>query len=158
MKKDTDENETIATASADIIPAHQPTVEEDLVGLDMIYREHILDHYKNPRNHGRLAHADIMYKDNNPLCGDEIAIELKLDGKEHTITEVKFHGKGCAISQCSASMLTEVLKGKTLQQAKHIKNHDIMEMLAIPISPVRMKCAILSLKVLEAGIYQYEKN
>ena len=135
----------------------QPTVEEDLVGLDMIYREHILDHYKNPRNHGTIEHADISYHDNNPLCGDEIKIAVTLDS-EKKVDDVKFIGRGCAISQCAASMLTEEIKGKSLEDVKKIRNQDIIDMLSIPISPVRMKCAILSLKVLEAGIYEYEKK
>ncbi|MBI2546175.1 SUF system NifU family Fe-S cluster assembly protein [Candidatus Woesearchaeota archaeon] len=125
--------------------------------MDMIYREHILDHYKNPRNHGNIEHPDISFHDNNPLCGDEIKIEVKLDAQTH-ISDVKFTGRGCAISQCAASMLTEELKDKTLEEAKKITNQDIIGMLAIPISPVRMKCAILSLKVLEAGIYEYENK
>ena len=137
----------------------QPTVEEDLAGLDMIYREHILDHYKNPRNSGKLEDYDIHYFDNNPLCGDEIGIWLKLDRNNgQKIIDIKFTGRGCAISQCSASMLTEEIKDKSLEEVKQIKNQDVLDMLAIPISPVRMICAILALKVLEAGIYQYEKK
>lgn len=141
----------------EMMPDNQPTVEEDVAGLDMIYREHILDHFKNPRNHGTLHPADITYKDNNPLCGDEIQIAVKLDTNKQ-VTDVKFEGRGCAISQCAASMLTEEIKGKNLSEVKHIKNQDVIELLAIPISPVRMKCAILSLKVLEAGIHEYEKK
>lgn len=136
----------------------QPTVEEDLAGLDMIYREHILDHYKNPRNFGKLDEYDIHYFDNNPLCGDEIGIWLKLDQDGKKIADIKFTGRGCAISQCSASMLTEEIKDKSLDEVKQIKSQDVLDMLAIPISPVRMKCAILSLKILEAGIYHYEKR
>ncbi len=135
----------------------QPTVEEDVAGLDMIYREHILDHYKNPRNFGKLETDDIHYFDRNPLCGDEIGIQVKLDNN-NKMAEVKFHGKGCAISQCAASMLTEEIMGKSLEEVKKLQNQDMLDMLAIPISPVRMKCAILSLKVLEAGIYQHEKK
>lgn len=116
-----------------------------------IYRENILDHYKYPRNFGTLAHPDITHQENNPLCGDEIRLDLQLEGDK--IVAIKFSGKGCAISQASASMLTEMLEGCTLKEAKRIRKEDILDLLGIPLGPVRIKCALLALKVLKAGVY-----
>ena len=123
--------------------------------MDDLYRENIIDHYRYPRHKGHLEAPDIHYHDVNPFCGDEITIELKLDGDR--IVEVAFDGKGCAISQASASMLTEEIEGKTLEEVKHFDKDDILEMLGIPIGPVRLKCALLSLKVLKAGIWGLEE-
>ena len=118
---------------------------------DQFYREYILDHYKNPRNFGRLENPDISHEELNPLCGDVIGMDLKLaDGR---IEDVRFHGRGCAISQASASLLTERIKGKTLEEAKQIGKEDVLEELGIEISAARIKCALLSLKVLKAGAY-----
>jgi len=119
--------------------------------MDDLYREFIIDHYRNPRNYGKLDDPDISYAEDNPVCGDHIQIDLKVsDGR---ITDVRFSGHGCAISQASASMLTEELVGLTLEEAKEISKEDILEMLGIPLGPVRVKCALLSLKVLKAGLY-----
>ncbi len=115
------------------------------------YRENILDHYKYPRNFGVLEHPDITHQEDNPLCGDEIRLDLQLEGDK--IVAVKFSGKGCAISQASASMLTEMLEGRTLEEAKGIRKEDILDLLGIPLGPVRIKCALLALKVLKAGVY-----
>jgi nitrogen fixation protein NifU and related proteins len=120
--------------------------------MDDFYRELILDHYKNPRNKGTLDPHDISYEDDNPLCGDRIRIDLRLDD-ENRVSEVAFTGRGCAISQASASLLTEEIKGKTLDEIKQIGKEDILEMLGIELGPVRLKCALLSLKVLKAGAY-----
>ena len=120
--------------------------------MDDFYRELILDHYKNPRNKGTLDPNDISYEDDNPLCGDRIRIDLRMDGDQR-VTEVAFNGRGCAISQASASLLTEEIKGKTLEEIKKISKEDILEMLGIELGPVRLKCALLSLKVLKAGAY-----
>jgi nitrogen fixation NifU-like protein len=118
---------------------------------DQFYREYILDHYKNPRNFGRLESPDITHEEENPLCGDVVGIDLKVeDGK---VADVRFHGRGCAISQASASLLTERLKGMSLEDAKQIGKDDVLEELGIEISPARIKCALLSLKVLKAGAY-----
>lgn len=118
---------------------------------DQFYREYILDHYKNPRNFGRLKSPDISHEELNPLCGDVIGMDLKVaDGR---IEDVRFHGRGCAISQASASLLTERIKGKTLEEARRIGKEDVMEELGIEISAARLKCALLSLKVLKAGAY-----
>ncbi len=115
-----------------------------------MYQENILDYYKNPRNYGRIENPDIKARDNNPLCGDEIEMEIKLS--ENKVKEAKFNGHGCAISQASASMLTEMLVGKTLEELKNIKKEDIVKLLGIEISPVRLKCALLSLGVLRLGL------
>ena len=120
--------------------------------MDDMYREVILDHYKNPRNFGTLDPADISYEDDNPLCGDRIRIDLRLDESQR-VKEVAFSGHGCAISQASASMLTEEILGKTLDEIRHIGKEQVLELLGIELGPVRLKCALLSLKVLKAGAY-----
>ncbi|MEJ7762881.1 MAG: Fe-S cluster assembly sulfur transfer protein SufU [Thermomicrobiales bacterium] len=118
---------------------------------DSIYREVILDHYKNPRNRGRLDPADHSHSDVNPLCGDEIRLDLRVtDG---IITEVAFEGRGCAISQAATSILTELVAGQSVEDAKRLGKADILEELGVPISPARMKCALLGLKCLKAGLY-----
>lgn len=118
---------------------------------DQFYREFILDHYRNPRNFGRIEHADVTHEENNPLCGDVVGMDFKLaDG---VIEDVKFHGRGCAISQASASLMTERLMGKTLEEARAISKEDVLDELGIDISPARIKCALLSLKVLKVGAY-----
>jgi nitrogen fixation protein NifU and related proteins len=119
--------------------------------VDSLYRDIILDHYRNPRNRGTLDPADYTYEDVNPLCGDEIRIDVRVvDGK---VSEIKFSGRGCAISQASTSMLTEMVEGLPLDEVKALTKDDLLEELAIPVSPARMKCALLGLKVLKAGIY-----
>lgn len=118
---------------------------------DQFYREYILDHYKNPRNFGRLEGADISHEEENPLCGDVVGIDLKL--RDGVIDDVRFHGRGCAISQASASLLTERIKGKALDDAKQLTKEDVLGELGIEISAARLKCALLSLKVLKAGAY-----
>ncbi len=118
---------------------------------DQFYREYILDHYKNPRNFGRIEDADITHEENNPLCGDVVGMDFKLN--DGVIEDVMFHGRGCAISQASASLMTERLKGKSLEEARRIGKEDVLEELGIEISPARLKCALLSLKVLKVGAY-----
>lgn len=125
--------------------------------MDDMYREVILDHYKNPRNHGQLEPADISYEDDNPLCGDRIRIDIRLDENKR-VKEVAFSGQGCAISQASASMLTEEILGKSVEELKQIGKEDILELLGIELGPVRLKCALLSLKVLKAGVYGVDKT
>jgi nitrogen fixation protein NifU and related proteins len=120
--------------------------------MDDFYRENILDHYRHPRNTGTLEHASHSHEDYNPLCGDKIRIDLHVNA-DNIVDEIVFSGKGCAISQASASMLTEMIKGKSLEEAKKIGKEDILEALGIEIGPVRLKCALLSLKVLKAGVY-----
>ena len=123
--------------------------------MDDMYREVILDHYKNPRNKGTLDPHDFTYEDENPLCGDKLRIDVRLD-EQQRIKEVAFSGRGCAISQASASMLTEAILGKTVDEVKQLTKDDILEMLGIELGPVRLKCALLSLKVLKAGAYGLE--
>jgi nitrogen fixation NifU-like protein len=118
---------------------------------DSLYREAILDHYRNPRNKGNLDPADFSYEDVNPLCGDEIRIDVRTDGER--VTAIRFSGRGCAISQAAASILTEMVDGRPLEEVKAISRDDLLDELGVPISPARMKCAMLGLKVLKAGIY-----
>ena len=120
--------------------------------MDDFYRENILDHYRHPRNKGRLEHPTHPHEEHNPLRGDVIRMDLHVN-EDNVIDQVRFEGNGCAISQASASMLTEMIQGKTLEQAKELTKEDILEALGIEIGPVRLKCALLSLKVLKAGIY-----
>jgi nitrogen fixation protein NifU and related proteins len=118
---------------------------------DQFYREYILDHYRNPRNFGKLEHPDLSHEEDNPLCGDVVGMDFRL--RDGVIEDVRFHGRGCAISQASASLLTERLKGMSLDEAKQIGKEDVLDELGIDISPARLKCALLSLKVLKAGAY-----
>jgi nitrogen fixation protein NifU and related proteins len=119
--------------------------------VDSLYRDIILEHYRNPRNRGTLDPADYTYEDVNPLCGDEIRIDVRV--VDDKVSEIKFSGRGCAISQASTSMLTEMVEGLPLDEVKALTKDDLLEELAIPVSPARMKCALLGLKVLKAGIY-----
>jgi nitrogen fixation NifU-like protein len=120
--------------------------------MDDLYREQIIDHYKNPRMKGVLDPHDISYEDDNPLCGDRLRIDVRL-GADGRVSEAAFSGQGCAISQASADLLTESIIGKSLEEVRGIGKDDILEMLGIELSPVRLKCALLSLKVLKAGAY-----
>jgi nitrogen fixation NifU-like protein len=119
--------------------------------MDDLYRELILDHYQHPHNHGEIPGADISYEDSNPLCGDKIRIDIKLQG--NVVADVRFNGKGCAISQASASMLTDELIGKSLDDIKKMDKQYILDLLGIPLGPTRIKCALLPLKVIKAGVY-----
>jgi nitrogen fixation NifU-like protein len=120
--------------------------------MDDFYKENILDHYRNPRNTGTLDQPTHSHEEHNPLCGDIVRIDLHVN-EDNIIDQVAFSGRGCAISQASASMLTEMLQGKTVEEARAIDKDDILDMLGIEIGPVRIKCALLSLKVLKAGLY-----
>lgn len=120
--------------------------------MDDFYRENILDHYRNPRNKVVLEEATHSHEEHNPLCGDEIRIQLYVND-DNVIEQVGFSGRGCAISQASASMLTEMIAGKSLEEARQLSKEDILEALGIDISPVRMKCALLSLKTLKMAAY-----
>ena len=120
-----------------------------------IYRELILDYYRNPRNFGKLESFDIEAHDTNPLCGDEVDMQIKV-GDGGTIQQIKFHGRGCAISQASASMLTELAKGKELEWVRGVSKEDVFKMLGNPeLGPSRVKCALLGMKVLKTGVYGY---
>ena len=116
-----------------------------------IYQEELLDHYENPCNYGTLPNPDISHEEDNPLCGDRIRMDLLV--QDDIIKEVRFSGHGCTISLAAASMLTEKIEGKTLTEIKNLSRDDIMDMIGIPLGPVRVKCALLALKVLKAGAY-----
>lgn len=118
--------------------------------MDDFYKEYILDHYRNPRNFGRLDRPDAAAEDLNPLCGDRIRFELKVDG-EGRVTEVRFSGRGCAISQASASMLSESIVGQKLEDIARMPKEKVLENVGIGISPARLKCATLGLKVLKSA-------
>jgi nitrogen fixation NifU-like protein len=120
--------------------------------MDDLYREQIIDRYKNPRSRGTLDPHDFTYEDDNPLCGDRIRIDVRVDADDR-VTAAAFSGQGCAISQAAADLLTESVVGKTLDEVKQLTKDDILEMLGIELGPVRLKCALLSLKVLKAGVY-----
>lgn len=120
--------------------------------MEDLYREIIIDHYKNPVYRGRLDPHDIRFEDDNPLCGDHIEITLRVDG-EGRVSDGRFDGKGCAISQASADLLIESIIGRPLEEVKKLTKQDILDMLGIELGPVRLKCALLSLKVLKAGVY-----
>jgi nitrogen fixation protein NifU and related proteins len=120
--------------------------------MDDLYRELIIDRYKNPIYRGTLSPHDIAFEDDNPLCGDHIRVELRV-GPEGRVTEAAFNGHGCAISQASADLLMESVVGKTLDEVKSISKDDLMGLLGLELGPVRLKCALLSLKVLKAGVY-----
>jgi nitrogen fixation NifU-like protein len=120
--------------------------------VDDLYRDYILDHYKNPRNFGELPDATHHYHDTNPLCGDEITMMLLVDDDQR-VQDVRFTGRGCAISQASASILTEEVKGKTLDELRAIDREHVLTNLGIPISPARIKCALLSLKALKGSAW-----
>jgi len=131
----------------------QENIDPSFVG-EGIYRENILDHYKNPHNKGEIENAEITFTENNPLCGDVITINLKLN--EHKVEEMKFNGRGCAISQSATSMLTDEVIGKTLDEIKNIKREDVVDLLGIEIGPVRTKCAVLGLVAVKEGIKEFE--
>jgi nitrogen fixation NifU-like protein len=120
--------------------------------MDDLYREQIIERYKNPQFRGHLDPYDIQFEDDNPLCGDHIEITIRVNGDEK-VTEAAFEGKGCAISQASADLLVESIHGKSLEEVKAMNKEDVLELLGIDLGPVRLKCALLSLKVLKAGVY-----
>lgn len=120
--------------------------------MDDLYREVIIEHYKNPSYRGQLDPHDIAFEDSNPLCGDHIKIELRVD-KDGKVSDARFDGHGCAISQASADLLIESVIGKPLEDIKQLKSQDVLDLLGIELGPVRLKCALLSLKVLKAGVY-----
>ncbi len=120
--------------------------------MDM-YMENIIDHGQNPRNFGEpLQPADIDYEDENPFCGDHLHLTARLD-EQGRVADVRWEGHGCTISQASASMLGEAMLGKTLEELRHFSRQDVLDMLGIQLSPTRLKCALLALKVLKAGAY-----
>jgi nitrogen fixation NifU-like protein len=120
--------------------------------FDELYREQILDHYKNPRGYGEIEGADAVAEGMNPLCGDEVAVSVSLDGER--IDDVKFRGRGCAISQAASSMLMDMVKGRTAQEVADMSREELLEEVGIPLTPVRLKCALLGLGVLKVALHR----
>ena len=116
------------------------------------YRELILDHYKNPRNHGPLEDADAQAEGLNPLCGDEVAISVAFADDGETVRDVTFEGRGCAISQAATSMLTEMVRGRTARELAEMPKEELLEEVGIPLTPIRLKCALLGLGVLKVAL------
>jgi nitrogen fixation protein NifU and related proteins len=121
--------------------------------FEQLYRELILDHYKSPRNHGLLDGADAVAEGQNPLCGDEVTVSVRL-GENGVIDDVGFEGRGCAISQAATSMLTDLVKGRTAQEVASMPKEELLEEVGIPLTPVRLKCAILGLGVLKVALHK----
>jgi len=124
--------------------------------MDDLYRQQIIDRYKHPLKRGELDPHDLSYEDENPLCGDRIRIDLRTDAKG-IITAAAFSGDGCAISQASADLLAEYIEGKSLEEIRSLNKETVLDLLGIELSPIRLKCALLSLKVLKAGAYGLEE-
>jgi nitrogen fixation protein NifU and related proteins len=122
------------------------------VSFDDLYRENILDHYKNPRNHGAIADADATAEGMNPLCGDEVTIFVTFADDGQTIADARFAGRGCAISQASTSMLTELIKGRKAREVLEFDREELLEEIGIPLTPIRLKCAILGLHTLKVAL------
>jgi nitrogen fixation protein NifU and related proteins len=122
--------------------------------FDQLYREVILDHYKNPRGHGLIEDADAEAEGQNPLCGDEVSIYVAFADDGDTIAEVKFSGRGCAISQAATSMLTEMVKGRSATQVATLPREELLDEIGIPLTPVRLKCALLGLSTLKLALHK----
>jgi len=122
--------------------------------FDQLYREVILDHYKNPRGHGLIEDADAESEGQNPLCGDEVSIYVSFAEDGDTIDEVKFSGRGCAISQAATSMLMEMVKGRSAAQVATLPRDELLDEIGIPLTPVRLKCALLGLSTLKLALHK----
>src|SRR5213595_810560 len=122
--------------------------------FDQLYREIILDHYKNPRGHGVIPEADAQAEGQNPLCGDEVSIYVSFGDDGDTIDDVKFEGRGCAISQAATSMLTEMVKGRSATQVATLPRDELLDEIGIPLTPVRLKCALLGLSTLKLALHK----
>jgi nitrogen fixation NifU-like protein len=122
--------------------------------VDQLYRENILDHYKHPRNYGEIEGADASAEGMNPLCGDEVTITVAFGDDGDTIEDVKFSGRGCAISQSATSMLTELIKGRKASDVAALPKEDLLEEVGVPLTPVRLKCAILGLSTLKVALHK----
>ena len=123
-------------------------------GFDDLYREVILDHYKNPRGHGVIEGADAAAEGQNPLCGDEVSIYVRFEPDGETIDDVKFSGRGCAISQAATSMLMEMVKGRTAGEIASLPKEELLDEVGIPLTPIRLKCALLGLGVLKVALHR----
>ena len=119
-----------------------------------MYREVILDHYKNPRGHGVIEGADASAEGQNPLCGDEVSIYVSFEPDGETIEDVKFSGRGCAISQAATAMLMEMVKGRSATEIASLPKDDLLEEIGIPLTPIRLKCALLGLGVLKVALHR----
>ena len=122
--------------------------------MEELYREVILDHYKNPRGHGELDQPDATAEGQNPLCGDEVSIFVAFGDDGETIDDVRFRGRGCAISQASTSMLMEMVKGRTAAEVAGMDRGELLEEVGIPLTPIRLKCALLGLGVLKVALHR----
>jgi nitrogen fixation NifU-like protein len=122
--------------------------------FDQLYREVILDHYKNPRGHGELEGADAHAEGQNPLCGDEVSIYVAFGEDGDTIEEIKFSGRGCAISQAATSMLTEMVTGRSATEVANLPRDELLEEIGIPLTPIRLKCALLGLGTLKVALHK----
>jgi nitrogen fixation NifU-like protein len=120
--------------------------------MDNLYRDFILEHYRNPHNQGVVEPHDLHFADSNPTCGDEMSMTIRLDEAKQQVVDVAFTGRGCAISQASGSILTDQLRGMTLDQLRAIDPREIVEDLGVPIGPARLKCALLPYKVLQGAV------
>jgi nitrogen fixation NifU-like protein len=118
--------------------------------MDSLYKEIVLDHYKNPHNFGTLDPADYTAEDSNPLCGDQIRIDLNVE--DGVVTDIKFQGRGCAVSMASASILTDMVMGQPLEEVRALTKDDLLEEIGIPVTPARLKCATLGLNVLKLSL------
>lgn len=125
--------------------------------MDDLYREIIIERYKTPQYRGELDPHDISFEDENPLCGDHIRVDLRID-ETGKVTEAAFSGHGCAISQASADLLLESVIGKSVEDIRHLTKQDVLDLIGIELGPVRLKCALLSLKVLKGGVYGLGKG
>jgi nitrogen fixation NifU-like protein len=123
--------------------------------MEDLYRDHLLDHYENPRHHGRIEGADISHEESNPLCGDRIRIDVKLGEDGAQIADIGFTGDGCIISQAAASMLLEEVAGKTLADVQKLDTRDVLDLIGVTLTTNRVKCAALGLKVLKTGVYRH---
>ena len=124
--------------------------------VTQLYREHILDHYRHPRNQGTLDDADISSEMDNPVCGDLVRLDVRL--KDGRVSEARFSGHGCVISMASASMLTEEILGKTVEELEALQDEDVFDMMGITLRPVRAKCGLLPLRVLQEGLIKLDKK
>ena len=124
------------------------------MSFDQLYREVILDHYKNPRGHGVIEGADATAEGLNPLCGDEVSIYVSFGDDGETIEDVKFSGRGCAISQASTSMLMEMVKGRKASEIASLPKDELLDEIGIPLTPIRLKCALLGLGVLKVALHR----
>ena len=118
--------------------------------MDALYREYILDHYKRPRNFGELEPRDVEFRDRNPLCGDELGVHIRLEGDR--VADLRFHGQGCAISQATASIISDELKGKRVAEIAELDRNFVTEEIGLELSPTRLKCGLLSLKVVQGAL------